>query len=101
LDQSISALVQLNEPELAQAFKGLSEAILQSSDLSKNQRNELIESLNVISREATTPPETRQNTVALSLLERAEKITSMASDISDLCQRYWPVIATVFASASS
>ena len=100
IDQSISALVQLNEPDLAQAFKALSEAILQSDDLSKNQRNELIESLSVISREAATPIEQRQNTVALSLLEKAEKLTSMATDISELCQRYWPVIAAVFASVS-
>lgn len=100
LDQSISALVQLNEPTLAQAFKGLSEAILQSGDLTRNQRNELIEALNVISREAATPPETRQNTVAVSLLERAEKITSMANDISEVCQRYWPAIAAVFSLGS-
>lgn len=100
LDQSISTLTQLNQADLAQAFKALSEAILQSGDLTQNQRNELIESLNVISRETATPAEQRQNTVALSLLERAEKITSMASDISELCQRYWPVIAAVFASVS-
>jgi hypothetical protein len=100
LDQSISALVQLNEPQVAQAFKGLSEAILESGDLTRNQRNELIEALNAISREAATPPETRQNTVALSLLERAEKITSMANDISEVCQRYWPAITAVFASVS-
>ncbi|WP_131224910.1 hypothetical protein [Achromobacter marplatensis] len=100
LDQSISALVQLNETHLAQAFKGLSEAILQSGDLTRNQRNELIEAVNAISREAATPLETRQNTVALSLLDRAQKITSTANDISELCQRYWPAIATAFASVT-
>jgi hypothetical protein len=100
LDQSISALVQLNEPQLAQAFKELSEAILQSGDLTKNQRNELVEALNAISREAATPPDNRQNTVALSLLERAEKITSMANDISEICQRCWPAIAAIFVAAS-
>lgn len=98
LDQSISALVQLSEPQIAQAFKELSEAILRSGDLTKNQCNELIEYLNAISREASTPPEMRRNTVAISLLERAEKITSMASDISEVCQRNWPVIAAVFAA---
>jgi len=99
LDQSISALIQLSEPTLAQAFKELSEAALKSNDLSTNQRNELIEALNTIAKEATTPPDRRQNTVALSLLDRAEKITAIAADISELCQRYWPIIATVFAAA--
>lgn len=98
LDQSISTLTQLNQPDLAQAFKELSEAILRSGDLTQNQRNELIESLNAISREAATPTEQRQNTVALSLLERAERITSIANDVGELCQRYWPIIAAVFTS---
>lgn len=96
LDQSISALVQLNQSQLANAFQELSEAILKSDDLTRNQINELIESLNTISREAATPPEIRQNTVAQSLLERAEKITSMASDISEVCQRCWPIISALF-----
>jgi hypothetical protein len=100
LDQSISVLAQLNQPQLAETFKKLSEAILQSGDLTGNQRNELIEALSVISREAATPPETRQNTVALSLLERAEQITSMANDISELCKQYWPMIVAVFSSVS-
>ena len=99
LDQSISVLVQLSEPGLAHAFKELSEGILKSNDLTGNQRNELIESLNIIAKEAATPPDQRQNTVALALLDRVQMITSIATDISDLCQRYWPVIAAVFAPA--
>ena len=51
-----------------------------------------------VAKEAATPPGQRQNTVAISLLERAEKITAIAADISELCQRYWPVIAAVFAA---
>lgn len=52
VDQSISALIQCGEPALADAIKGLSEAILQSGDLTRNQKNELIESLSVIAYSA-------------------------------------------------
>jgi hypothetical protein len=100
VDQSISALVQSGEPELAEAIKALSEAILQSGDLTQNQKNELVESLSVISKEAATPKEARQNTVALSLLGKAMKVTALANDITDVCQKWWPVLVAVFAGAA-
>jgi hypothetical protein len=97
VDQSISALVQSGEPALAEAIKGLSEAILQSGDLTRNQKNELIESLSVISKEVATPAGARQNTVALSLLEKAMKATALANDITDVCQKWWPVLVAAFS----
>jgi hypothetical protein len=100
VDQSISALVQGGEPTLAEAIKSLSEAILQSGDLTQNQKNELIESLSVISKEAATPKEARQNTVALSLLEKAIKVTALANDITDVCQKWWPVLLAAFTAAA-
>lgn len=100
VDQSISALVQVGEPALAEAIKALSEAILQSGDLTRNQKNELIESLSVISKETATPKEARQNTVALSLLEKAMKVTALANDITDVCQKWWPVLMAAFRVAA-
>jgi hypothetical protein len=99
VDQSISALAQSGEPMLADAIKALSEAILQSGDLTRNQKNELVEGLSVISKEAATPKELRQNTVALSLLEKAMKVTALANDITEVCQKWWPVLATAFRGA--
>lgn len=100
VDQSISALVQSGEPKLAEAIKELSEAILQSDDLTRNQKNELIESLSVISREAATPAGARQNTVALSLLEKATKVIALANDITDVYQKWWPVLVAAFSVAA-
>ena len=96
IDQSISALIDLGESESANAIKKLTEAILQSGDLTKNQSKELIEILSVLAKEAATPPETRKNSVANILLEKAIKISSVANDITDICQKWWPVLAAVF-----
>ena len=96
VDQSITVLRQAGQPDLADAIKGLSEAILQSADLTRNQRNELIETLSVVSREAATPVDRRQNSVALSLLEKATKVTALAKDIADVCQKWWPVLIAAF-----
>jgi len=100
VDQSISALVQVGEPDLAEALKSLSEAVLQSSDLTRNQRNEVVEALSIIAKEAATPKEMRQNTVAQSMLEKAMKITSLAADIGDVCQKWWPVLVAAFGAAT-
>lgn len=100
VDQSISALVQCGEPSLAEAIKELSEAILQSGDLNRNQKNELVESLSVIAKEAATPKESRRNTVAIALLERATQITSLANDITGVCEKWWPVLLAAFSAAS-
>lgn len=97
VDQSISALVQCGEPTLAEAIKGLSEAILQSGDLTRNQRNELVESLSIIAKEAVTPKESRRNTVAVVLLERATQITALANDITDICAKWWPILLAAFS----
>ena len=101
VDQSISALIQCGEPSLAEAIKGLTETILQSGDLTRNQKNELVESLSVIAKEAATPKEARRNTVALALLERAVQITSLANDITDVCTKLWPALVAVFSVAAS
>jgi hypothetical protein len=100
VDQSITALAQAGEHDLAKAIKTLSEAILQSSDLTGNQKNDLIESLSVITKEAATPKAERKNSVALALLEHASKVTSMANDITDICQKWWPVLIAAFSVAT-
>jgi hypothetical protein len=97
IDQSISALIQLGEQGIAEAIKEFSEGILQSNDLTRNQLNELIEILSVLAKEAATPQESRENTVVQTLLEKAMKITSLANDITDVCQKWWPAIVAAFS----
>ncbi len=96
VDQSISALNLNGETEVAAALKGVSQAILQSADLSASQKNELVEYLSAISKEASTPVETRQKAVGKSLLEKVMQITSAANDISDACLKWWPVLQALF-----
>lgn len=96
VDQTISALIQLGEPTLAEAVKKLSESIISSNDLSKSQQNELMEVISAVSAEAASPPEKRKNTVAKMLLEQGSKTIILANDIADVFQRYWPVLVDFF-----
>jgi len=100
IDQSISALRQFGEQDIAESLKVLSETVLRSQDLTREQVNSIVESLSVISREAASPPEKRQSSVALTLLEKAEKYTSMANDISGICSQHWPVLVSFFQVAT-
>jgi hypothetical protein len=96
IDQSISALIQGGEPALADALKGLSQAIVSSGDLSPNQKNDLIEIMSVIATEAATPKESRRSSVVKTLLDRGEQIMAMASDLTDVFQKLWPVLIGAF-----
>ena len=100
VDQSITALIQTGEPVLAKAVKALSEAILESGDLTRNQKNELVESLSIVAKEAASPQDARRNTVALSLLEKSMKVTELANDLTDVCQKWWPVLVAAFSVAT-
>jgi hypothetical protein len=99
IDQSISALMQVGEPATADALRALSEAILKSADLTANQKKDLMESLSVVSTEAVTPPAKRRNAVARALIEHCSKVAGLANDITDVCQKWWPVLLATFATA--
>ncbi len=99
VDQTISALIQLGEPSVAEAIKSLTEAVANSGDLGTNQKNELIEILGTIATEAATPHNERKNIVANTLLKRGAQITALANDLTDVCQKWWPVLIAAFQMA--
>ena len=96
VDQTISALIHIGEPNVAEAVKNLTEAVVVSRELGQNQKNELIEILGAVAAEAATPKENRRNSAAKTLLERGAQITALANDITEVCQKWWPVLIAVF-----
>jgi hypothetical protein len=100
VDQTISVLREGEEPQLGDAVKQLTEAILGSGDLTSNQKNELVDLLSVVSAEAVAPKAERKTAVAAALLDRAAKITDLANDIADVCAKWWPVLLAGFGLVS-
>jgi hypothetical protein len=96
VDQTISALIQLGEREVADAFIKISEAVFASKKLSPDQRNEIIEIIGAVSSEAATPKENRKNIVAITLLERGLQLLTLANDISEIVHKYWPIMLSAF-----
>ena len=98
VDQTITALNGLGESSIAEAIKELTEATIKSNDLGTNQKNELIEILGVLASEAATPSEERKRVITKNLLERGIQLTKLANDITEITQKWWPVLLVAFQS---
>jgi hypothetical protein len=96
VDQSISALIQTAQAEVAQALKELTEAVAKSADLTINQKDEVLEALSVIAREAATPATQRKKSVARTLITQAASVTKSAADIAQATVALWPIVAAAF-----
>lgn len=101
VDNCISVLSQSGEETLADAIKKISDAILQSKELNPTQKNELMEDMSVISEEAIKPKEDRKTSVVRALIAHASQITSLANDITDLCQKWWLIVTAAFVAAKT
>ena len=97
IDQTISALIQLGEVSIATAVKELTEAIINSSNLTPNQKNKLVETISFVSTEAATPKENRKTAIGVDLLDNGLKIIKVADDLFDVYQKYWPILVSVFS----
>ncbi|PZN68691.1 MAG: hypothetical protein DM484_31020 [Candidatus Methylumidiphilus alinenensis] len=97
IDQTISALIQLGEVSVATAVKELTEAIINSSNLTPNQKNKLVETISFVSTEAATPKENRKTAIGFDLLDNGLKIIKVADDLFDVYQKYWPILVSVFS----
>ena len=96
INQSISTLNQLGEESISESIKKLTDSVISSKELNKSQINELVEILSTVSIEAATPSNNRKNTIAKTLLSRGSEIITLANDIADVYQKYWPILNSVF-----
>jgi hypothetical protein len=94
VDQSITFFNAQGDGKTGNALKVLSEAILASADLTRNQRDELMQLLSEIAKQASVPKDAR-DVSATTWVERAMTMTAAAADIADKCAQYWPVLAAV------
>lgn len=65
---NISALSKAGHTEVAQGLRTLAEAVIASAQLASEQRAEILESLEELSRQAALPPEERMKPGALKAL---------------------------------
>lgn len=80
VDSTITALKTIGNAELAQAITQLSEAVIQSSEIVNDVKNQIIELLSAISSEAVAPKEKQRKAVVKAILsELSETLRGVAS----------------------
>ena len=88
IDIAITTLNKGGQKDLALAIQNLSNAILSSNDITDIQRNEIIESLSVITEESTKPEQERRKSVLLNTMSVIER---SINGISSLVTLYEPL----------
>lgn len=88
----ISALAQKGETGLTAALNDLTRAVIQSSEVSAEQKNEIIELLSGIASEAVAPTEQRRRTVLRSLLESLSTAIGVTSGLITIWDKVRPIL---------
>jgi hypothetical protein len=98
VDTAVSVIGQQGEPQLAEALKALTEAVVASTAMNAASRQETIEILSALGSEATLPQAQRRAGVARPLLRRLRELLSVAADLTPVAQVAVPFIAAAFGA---
>ena len=98
VDAAVSTLKQSGESDAAETFTKLTEAMARDSELTIEQKNQVVELLSVLSTEATAPKERRRGSAMLPLLERLSTLISGAASLAQLWTQYSPAIQRLFSN---
>lgn len=96
LNQTIDTLYSASHKELADNIKNFSEAVLNAMELQKEQKDEVLESLDVITKELFQKPESRKNTVAKSLMAGISETVELAANSLTVWQVLQPLLLKFF-----
>jgi hypothetical protein len=98
VDVAITALRNHGSANVAEAFRNLSQALLDSTDVPRATRDEALQLLDAIASESVLPAERRRAAVARPLLTRLKEIVGPIASLTDFASKYIPMIVAYFAS---
>lgn len=96
LNQTIDSLYSASQGELADNVKKFSEAVLNEVNLTKEQQSEILESLDVVTRELFQKPENRRNAVAKTLMSGIANLIGFAANSAAVWQVLYPLLQRFF-----
>lgn len=82
--------------DFTSALKQLTEGVVNSTDLSDQQKKEVLDALSFVAKQGEEPPDKRQTGVLKPVLESIPKVLSSASALVSLWHTFGPHIATFF-----
>jgi len=82
--------------DFSNALKQLTEAVVNSAELTEQQKKEALDALSFVGKQAEEPPEKRQTGVLKPVLEAIPKVLSAGSALVTLWHTFGPHIMTFF-----
>ena len=96
LNQTIDSLYSASEVKLAENIKKFSEAILSEQNLSKEQQSEILESLDVITKELFQKSKNRKKTVVKTLMTAISSTVELTANSMTIWQVLLPLLQKFF-----
>lgn len=96
LNQTIDSLYSASQKDLAENIKKFSEVIIAEAKLNDAQKSEVLESLDIITKELFQKPESRKKSVVKVLMGQIAGITGFAADALAVWQVLHPMLQKFF-----
>jgi hypothetical protein len=89
IQQNLSIANEANDKQTVEAIKNFTEAIIDSSELSKENQRKIVEQLEFLSKQAILPQEKREKpAVVLAVLSTLEQATSLTVNVHAISSRW-------------
>lgn len=96
LNQTIDSLYTASQKELADSVKNFSDVVLNEVTLTKDQKDEIFEGLDFITREVLELPERRKKTVVKTLMSSISSIAGFSANSLAIWQVLHPLLQKFF-----
>ena len=73
----------------------MSEAVIKSAEVSRDQKNQVLELLAAVSQEAVAPKEKRRASVVKALLKDVADVVGGAGVLSKIWEQVYPTLASI------
>lgn len=97
LNQTIDTLYWISRKDLAENVQKFSQTIMDESSLTSDQKNEVLESLNVLIKELLEKPENRKKSLANSLIRWITGVVWTTADSLTIWQILQPLLQVFFS----
>jgi hypothetical protein len=96
INAALNVISQQGQSEVASAIRELSNAVMCSTAIQDQQKQEALQVIADIVKQAETKPEARSNGTVKALIAGFPAIIGLAADVSTLWDNYAPIIRAFF-----
>ena len=96
LNQTIDNLYNASQKELADNLKQFSQTVLNDKTFEAQQKDEILESLDVITNELFQKPENRKKTLVKGMFDRIATLAAISADALTVWQSLHPLLQNFF-----